>query len=181
MASIIKVDQIQTAAGGTPTAADLGINTSGNVLQCVSTMTAQPSAHSATMSDSNLTVSITPKQVGSTIICHYSFRYGNSTASANNVRVRINQNGTDTFKYLSGGTSLSNPSNPLTNVAAISSAAQMMMSMSSGCQVTTTSTAQMTFTIQGKGESGTLYINNRNDNGSDCVNTGYITVMEIAG
>lgn len=32
MASIIKVDQIQTAAGGTPTAADLGINTTGSVL-----------------------------------------------------------------------------------------------------------------------------------------------------
>lgn len=32
MASIIKVDTIQTSAGGTPTAADLGINTSGNVV-----------------------------------------------------------------------------------------------------------------------------------------------------
>ena len=35
MASIIKVDTIQTAAGGTPTAADLGINTTGTVLQVV--------------------------------------------------------------------------------------------------------------------------------------------------
>lgn len=36
MASIIKVDTIQTAAGGTPTAADLGLNTTGSVLQVVS-------------------------------------------------------------------------------------------------------------------------------------------------
>ena len=33
MTSIIKVDQIQTAAGSTPTAADLGINTTGTVLK----------------------------------------------------------------------------------------------------------------------------------------------------
>ena len=32
MTSVIKVDQIQNAAGGTPTAADLGINTTGNVI-----------------------------------------------------------------------------------------------------------------------------------------------------
>jgi hypothetical protein len=33
MTSIIKVDQIQTAAGAAPTAADLGINVTGNVLK----------------------------------------------------------------------------------------------------------------------------------------------------
>ena len=33
MSSILKVDTIQTAAGGTPTAADLGLNVSGSVLQ----------------------------------------------------------------------------------------------------------------------------------------------------
>jgi hypothetical protein len=32
MTSILKVDTIQTAAGGTPTAADLGLNVSGNML-----------------------------------------------------------------------------------------------------------------------------------------------------
>lgn len=37
MTSIIKVDQIQTAAGGVPTAADLGLNVSGTVLQVKST------------------------------------------------------------------------------------------------------------------------------------------------
>ena len=36
MTSIIKVDQIQTASGSTPTAADLGINVTGSVLQVVS-------------------------------------------------------------------------------------------------------------------------------------------------
>ena len=36
MTSIIKVDQIQLANGSTPTAADLGINTTGSVLQVLS-------------------------------------------------------------------------------------------------------------------------------------------------
>ena len=36
MTSILKVDTIQTAAGGTPTAADLGLNVTGSVLQVVS-------------------------------------------------------------------------------------------------------------------------------------------------
>jgi hypothetical protein len=35
MSSIIKVDQIQNTSGGAPTATDLGINTTGNVLQIV--------------------------------------------------------------------------------------------------------------------------------------------------
>ena len=35
MTSIIKVDQIQTASGSTPTATDLGINVSGSLLQVV--------------------------------------------------------------------------------------------------------------------------------------------------
>ena len=33
MTSILKVDTIQTAAGGTPTAADLGLNVSGSIVQ----------------------------------------------------------------------------------------------------------------------------------------------------
>ena len=36
MTSIIKVDTLQKANGATPTAADLGINTTGTVLQVVS-------------------------------------------------------------------------------------------------------------------------------------------------
>ena len=37
MTSILKVDNIQKANGSTPTASDLGINTTGNVLQVVAT------------------------------------------------------------------------------------------------------------------------------------------------
>ena len=68
MASIIKVDTIQTAAGGTPTAADLGINTTGTVLQVVSeTYQTETNNTSNTWTDM-LTASITPSSTSSDIL-----------------------------------------------------------------------------------------------------------------
>lgn len=63
MASILKVDQIQTASGGTPTAADLGINTTGNVLQVVNktfTGTYSSTVHN-TWTDFGLNLDVVPK------------------------------------------------------------------------------------------------------------------------
>ena len=68
MTSIIKVDQIQNAAGGVPTAADLGLNVSGTVLQVVSN---QSTANTSTTSSSMSTVVnglITPKSASSKIL-----------------------------------------------------------------------------------------------------------------
>lgn len=70
MSSIIKVDTIQTAAGGTPTAADLGLNTTGSVLQVV-TVTITNSTAVSTGSFADLTgasASITPSSTSSTIL-----------------------------------------------------------------------------------------------------------------
>ncbi len=52
MTSIIKVDQIQTLAGTAPTAADLGINVTGSVLQVVQA-TPAPTAVAAAATGSN--------------------------------------------------------------------------------------------------------------------------------
>lgn len=75
MASIIKVDTIQTAAGGTPTAADLGLNTTGSVLQVVEASVENSSSvttSSTSYVDSGLlTLSITPQAAGSKI--HVTF------------------------------------------------------------------------------------------------------------
>ena len=69
MASIIKVDQIQTAAGGTPTAADLGLNISGTTLQIVSTTySGYEQTTSGTYSNTGLTLSITPSSTSSKIL-----------------------------------------------------------------------------------------------------------------
>ena len=69
MASIIKVDTIQTAAGGTPTAADLGLNTTGTVLQVVqSTSTTSNATSSSAYSATSLSVTITPSSTSSSVL-----------------------------------------------------------------------------------------------------------------
>ena len=70
MASIIKVDQIQTAAGGTPTAADLGLNTTGSVLQVVQSVRDNGfSFASSSFTDlTGLSVSITPSSTANKIL-----------------------------------------------------------------------------------------------------------------
>ena len=74
MTSIIKVDQIQTAAGGVPTAGDLGLNTTGTVLQAVRNGNLN-SGHISTTSTSftatGIYVDITPKKIGSTILIDF--------------------------------------------------------------------------------------------------------------
>ena len=69
MSSILKVDTIQTAAGGTPTAADLGLNVSGSVLQVVQVRytTASTLAVNA-FTDTGLSASITPSSATSKIL-----------------------------------------------------------------------------------------------------------------
>jgi hypothetical protein len=70
MTSIIKVDQIQTAAGGTPTAADLGLNVTGSVLQVQRhSFTNQTSIGSTSyVSVSGSSFTFTPKASSSTLI-----------------------------------------------------------------------------------------------------------------
>jgi len=69
MTSIIKVDQIQNAAGGTPTAADLGLNVSGSVLQTVyARYASEVTISSAGWVSTGLSATITPKFASSTIL-----------------------------------------------------------------------------------------------------------------
>ena len=66
MTSILKVDTIQTAAGGTPTAADLGLNVSGSVLQVV-TNEAGISTFNSTSWTTVVSASITPQSTNSKV------------------------------------------------------------------------------------------------------------------
>ena len=80
MTSIIKVDQIQTAAGGVPTAADLGLNVSGAVLQVVSTNDNNQTAATTTsfLHFSSLETRITPKSATSKIFVTVNIHIGNA-------------------------------------------------------------------------------------------------------
>ena len=102
MTSIIKVDQIQTASGSTPTAADLGINTTGTVLQVVSNQsTASYTSGGGDVSFSNvLAQSITPISTSSKIkITVCGIYYCNNTASNINHRFRIVRDGVALSDY----------------------------------------------------------------------------------
>ena len=69
MTSIIKVDQIQTAAGGVPTAADLGLNVSGSVLNVASVQSRSNFATSSTSwTATGLSISYTPLYADSKLI-----------------------------------------------------------------------------------------------------------------
>ena len=69
MASILKVDTLQLPDGSTPTAADLGIDVAGSVVQQVEYYTTdQWNTTSSTYSPTNLSVSITPKYADSKML-----------------------------------------------------------------------------------------------------------------
>ena len=69
MTSLIKVDSIQTAAGGTPTASSLGIGGVGKIGQVVQgSYSTSESTTSSSLVDSSLTASITPSATSSKIL-----------------------------------------------------------------------------------------------------------------
>ena len=69
MTSIIKVDTLQKANGATPTAADLGINVAGNVLQTIySEYSTYGSSSSTSFFAMPLSATITPKFSNSKIL-----------------------------------------------------------------------------------------------------------------
>jgi hypothetical protein len=97
MTSIIKVDQIQTAAGAAPTAAGLGLNVSGSVLQVVTGSFGSEVSLTGTNIYLGVQASFTPFSVDSKIFAIASiqcatsgtgrmqFFFRSSTESGNNV------------------------------------------------------------------------------------------------
>ena len=97
MSSIIKVDTIQTAAGGTPTAADLGLNVTGGVLQVVQTpLTAFSSYSVASQGKSSnvISASITPTSTSSKILISCHLYIDTTTVPSGTF---LNVDGTDIF------------------------------------------------------------------------------------
>jgi len=80
MSSILKVDQIQLANGNTPTAGDLGLNTTGSVLQVVNSgilNTVNANTTSSSFTATGLFVNITPQYSNSKILvlCNSQINY----------------------------------------------------------------------------------------------------------
>ena len=108
MSSIIKVDTIQTAAGGTATAAGLGLNTTGSVLQVVQAVEQRTSsATSSATSYTNVTgleCTITPTSASSNILVQACFfvhtqnlNYSSLTLFRDSTNLATNSN---TFRFV---------------------------------------------------------------------------------
>ena len=101
MSSILKVDTIQTAAGGIPTAADLGLNVSGSVLQVVQNVhTLQTATTGTTYIDFPLSVNITPASTSSKVLVLLNYTGG--IFSDNHLRVRLLRDTTEIEETVSG-------------------------------------------------------------------------------
>lgn len=87
MTSILKVSTIQNTAGTAPTAADLGLNVTGTVLQCVhtSTATSQSSTSTSFVDMTNMSLSITPSATNSLIFISASLSFAAQRSGTVNI------------------------------------------------------------------------------------------------
>ena len=174
MASIIKVDQIQTAAGGTPTAADLGLNTTGSVLQVVQgTYQTQTDFNHSSYTDSGLSVAITPTSTTSKVLitcvapgCGSS--NGSNSSSRGMYRV---------VSVISGTTATVQDLDPLNGYTATSSAD--FSSIVGNFLHTPSTTSEITYKVQYQSEgAGTVRFLGQNSGQTPLAT---LTAMEIAG
>lgn len=97
MTSILKVDTIQTAAGGTPTAADLGLNVSGSVINIHHvTSTTQTNGSAASWVDTAFTKTITPASSSSKFFI--TFAAGGLVNDTQYVGIRVLRGSTEVSK-----------------------------------------------------------------------------------
>jgi hypothetical protein len=112
MSSIIKVDQIQLADGSTPTAGDLGLNTTGSVLQVVNSNTvAYDTTSSTAYVDTSLTASITPSSTSNKVLISANC-FGGKYGADYGVDFRVvDDTGTQIFSIVNGLTDTDSGSN----------------------------------------------------------------------
>jgi hypothetical protein len=98
MTSILKVSTIQNTAGGAPTAADLGLNVAGSVLQVVQgeQTGTQTSTSTSYVDITGLSASITPTSASSKVLVQWSV---NGYVPSNNGILVVPARGSTQFYY----------------------------------------------------------------------------------
>ncbi len=143
MTSIIKVDTLQKANGGTPTAADLGINTTGTVLQVVHNHSTVYVTNNSSSYSTELATVITPKSSTSTLLVQVSAYGSISLASSWSLM--------DVTIYDSNSADDITMGNYETGVAGVTSA---RFSINRTAYVSSVSTAPRTFSIRYRKHGG---------------------------
>jgi hypothetical protein len=177
MTSIIKVDQIQTAAGATPTAADLGINVAGTVLQVKTASINSVATYSNSASSSEIAglgITFTPKFSNSLLVFHCLITYSTENNGSGNA-ILMRKDG-ETVS-MSTGASAANCWFGLDNNWGQANSVGMLMNAVGVWSQGAGSTSASTYTIIHYGVGGTtpLTINKSNNNGLRGVSTFSIT------
>lgn len=188
MTSILKVDTIQTAAGGTPTAADLGLNVTGSVLQVKQGFmsSVQTGTFGATWTDvTGLTVSITPTSSSSKILVTVDMKGVNDPSTV--LRARLLRDSTEVGSGDASGNRPTGFTQMYFGQTAFGQNAPHVQTLSTNFLDSPTTTSQITYKVQvgGDGTGNTYYINRTyRDNNLAVTDTrvsSTITLMEIAG
>jgi hypothetical protein len=182
MSSIIKVDQIQLSDGSAPTASDLGLNTSGSVLQVVQSV--KTDAYSTTSTSyttpSGLSIAITPKSTSSKILVLANVTMASDAASF--TMYRLYRDSTDIY---SGDASPSRHS--CSGMAYVDGNAGTQYEYSVTYLDSPSTTSQITYSFQVRAGSGGggAYINRSSRDAQytvyDLRTASSITLIEIAG
>lgn len=181
MTSIIKVDTIQTAAGGTPTASSLGIGGTGKIGQVVQTVkTDTASFTSQTFTDvSGMSVNITPSLSSSKILIMVDYQMGNNADSGHSIRLVRDS----TPIYIADAASNRIRASSI-NTSVDVQGIYGMSNLHKTFLDSPSSTSQITYKVQTRiGNSGTIYINrtsaDRDTANYDARAASSITVMEV--
>jgi hypothetical protein len=186
MTSILKVDTIQTAAGGTPTAADLGLNVSGSVLQVQSATKTAPDSYALATGVhtdvSGLSVTLTPSSSSSKFLITFTVHLGCSTTTSNPYVVlsRVIE-GTNSSVAL--GDAKDSRTRSTAAAGYISSSDYTLQSVSQNYLDSPATTSPVTYKIKVGGfASRTFFLNQTNvSNNEGNTASSTITVIEIAG
>ena len=181
MSSILKVDQIQLANGSTPTAGDLGLNTTGSVLQVKNAEVNSVATYSNSASASDiagLTINITPKFSNSYIYitCHIS--YSTSNQGCGN-QIRLKRDGTHIARGFHASTS--DGWFGLDNNFSQPNSSGLVMNASGFHLDQPNTTSQVTYQVEHYGVGGTSPLKLCASDGGHLGGVCTLTVMEIAG
>lgn len=187
MSSLIKVDAIQLANGGTATAASLGLNVTGSVLQVVqATLQGGWTTTSSSWADiTGLSVDITPTSASSKFLVDFDVTGGNNGGGAGVKIVRV-LDGVSTNIMNGESWSTRTPSSVGNYYTYGDNNSQITNGV---CKLDAPSTTlQLTYKLQarmGTTSGGWLFRVNDTANQADAaytfLTTSHITVMEIAG
>ena len=178
MTSIIKVDQIQTAAGGVPTAADLGLNVSGAVIGYG--WNDSNTKIAATASTSFLSINYTPQFANSKLLVTFCMAVGlTNTNGTTGIRRDGSFIGTQVASAYIGsavGHNSGEDSQGANQDYSINKNTYQILDTPN-----TTSAVTYDFYWQlASGISGEYYVNRQKvDNGGSAVST--VSILEIAG